>query len=48
MIRHMHAREHPAQLRWLKGEPLKEPANNFVAEKLHEYGLYYEIGRAHV
>jgi tetratricopeptide (TPR) repeat protein len=37
-----HAREHPAQLKWLKGEPLGEPADKFVAEKLHEYGLYYE------
>jgi tetratricopeptide (TPR) repeat protein len=37
-----HAREHPAQLKWLKGEPLNEPADKFLAEKLHEYGLYYE------
>ncbi len=37
-----HAREHPAQLKWLKGEPLGEPADKFVPEKLHEYGLYYE------
>ena len=36
-----YAREHPAQLKW-EGEPLKEPADKFVAEKLHEYGLYYE------
>jgi tetratricopeptide (TPR) repeat protein len=36
-----YAREHPAQLKW-QGEPLKEPADQFVAEKLHEYGLYYE------
>ena len=36
-----YAREHPAQLKW-EGEPLKEPADNFIAEKLHEYGLYYE------
>jgi tetratricopeptide (TPR) repeat protein len=35
-----YAREHPAQLKW-EGEPLKEPADKFVAEKLHEYGLYY-------
>ena len=37
-----HAREHPAQLKWLKGEPIKEPADKFVPEKLHGYGLYYE------
>jgi tetratricopeptide (TPR) repeat protein len=36
-----YAREHPAQLIWM-GEPLKEPADKFVAQKLHEYGLYYE------
>jgi len=36
-----YAREHPAQLKW-EGEPLKESADKFVAEKLHEYGLYYE------
>src|SRR5207248_1008354 len=34
--------EHPTQLKWLKGEPLSEPADKFVPEKLHEYGLYYE------
>ena len=33
-----YAREHPAQLKWLKGEPLGEPADKFVPEKLHEYG----------
>jgi tetratricopeptide (TPR) repeat protein len=37
-----YARGHPAQLKWLKGEPLGEPADKFVPEKLHEYGLYYE------
>ena len=36
-----YAREHPMQLKWLKGEPLSEPADKFVPEKLHEYGLYY-------
>ena len=29
-------------MKWLKGEPLSEPADKFVPEKLHEYGLYYE------
>jgi tetratricopeptide (TPR) repeat protein len=37
-----YTREHPAQLKWLKGEPLNEPADKFVPEKLHEYGSYYE------
>jgi tetratricopeptide (TPR) repeat protein len=37
-----YAREHPAQLKWLKGEPLGEPPDQFVPEKLHSYGLYYE------
>jgi tetratricopeptide (TPR) repeat protein len=37
-----YSREHPSQLKWLKGEPLDEPADKFVPEKLHEYGLYYE------
>src|SRR6266542_2261647 len=37
-----YAREHPTQLKWLKGEPLGEPADKFVPDKLHEYGLYYE------
>jgi tetratricopeptide (TPR) repeat protein len=36
-----YAREHPAQLKW-EGESLKEPADQFIPEKLHEYGLYYE------
>ena len=37
-----YAREHPRQLKWLKGAPLGEPADKFVPDKLHEYGLYYE------
>src|SRR5213083_2290621 len=37
-----YTREHPTQLKWLKGEPLSEPADKFVPEKLREYGLYYE------
>jgi len=37
-----YAREHPAQLKWLKGAPLDDPADKFVPDKLHEYGLYYE------
>src|SRR5262245_18236949 len=37
-----YAREHPTQLKWLKGAPLDEPADKFVPDKLHEYSLYYE------
>ena len=37
-----YAREHPPQLKWLKDEPLNEPADKFVPDKLHSYGLYYE------
>jgi tetratricopeptide (TPR) repeat protein len=37
-----YTREHTTQLKWLKGEPLNEPADKFVPEKLHGYGLYYE------
>jgi tetratricopeptide (TPR) repeat protein len=37
-----YAREHPTQLKWLKGAPLSESADKFVPDKLHEYGLYYE------
>ena len=37
-----YAREHATQLKWLKGAPLSEPADKFVPDKLHEYGLYYE------
>src|SRR5262249_19715186 len=37
-----YAREHPTQLKWLKGAPLSESADKFVPEKLHEYGQYYE------
>src|SRR5437763_8310728 len=36
-----YTREHPTQLKWLNGEPLGKPADKFVPEKLHEYGLYY-------
>src|ERR1700756_3401126 len=36
-----YAREHPAQLKW-EGEPLREPADQFIPGKLHEYGLYYQ------
>jgi len=37
-----YARGHPTQLKWLKGEPLGDPADKFVPDKLHEYGSYYE------
>jgi tetratricopeptide (TPR) repeat protein len=37
-----YAREHPTQLKWLKNQPIDEPADKFVADKLHGYGMYYE------
>jgi tetratricopeptide (TPR) repeat protein len=37
-----YAREHPTQLKWLKGQPLDKPPDKFVPDKLHEYGSYYE------
>src|SRR6478609_8687094 len=37
-----YAREHPTQLKWLKGEPLGQPGDKFIPDKLHEYGSYYE------
>jgi tetratricopeptide (TPR) repeat protein len=37
-----YAREHPSGLKWLKGDPIQEPEDKFVPEKLHSYGLYYE------
>src|SRR5262249_20533604 len=36
-----YARAHPTQLMW-EGKPLKEPPDQFIPGKLHEYGLYYE------
>jgi tetratricopeptide (TPR) repeat protein len=36
-----YVREHPAGLKWLKGQPIPEPADKFVPDKLHSYGLYY-------
>ena len=37
-----YVRAHPADLKWLNGEKLAQPADQFVPEKLHSYGLYYE------
>ena len=37
-----YAREHPRQLKWLKGQPLSDPVDKFIPEKLHSYGQYYE------
>jgi tetratricopeptide (TPR) repeat protein len=37
-----YAREHPTGLKWLKDEPITDPADKFVPEKLHSYGVYYE------
>ena len=40
MVAYTH--DHAAQLQWLKGEPLTQPADQFIAEKLHSYSVYYE------
>src|SRR5260370_16977799 len=37
-----YARDHTATLKWLKGEKLPTPADQFIPDKLHSYGLYYE------
>jgi len=37
-----YAREHSTGLKWLKGEPITDPVDKFVPEKLHSYGIYYE------
>src|SRR5438093_643913 len=36
-----YARDHPAHLMW-EGQSLKQPADKFIPEKLHDYGSYYE------
>src|SRR5437588_3965821 len=36
-----YTREHPANLKWLKGAPIPEPVDKFVPEKLHGYATYY-------
>ena len=37
-----YARDHATELKWLKGENLPQPPDQFIPEKLHSYGLYYE------
>lgn len=37
-----YTRGHPSGLKWLKGEPIQEPEDKFVPQKLHGYGSYYE------
>ncbi len=37
-----YAHDHGTELRWLKGEPIAQPADQFIAEKLHSYSIYYE------
>ena len=37
-----YARDHPATLKWLKGEKLPASADQFIPDKLHSYALYYE------
>ena len=36
-----YARDHSTELRWLKGAPLPAPRDEFLADKLHTYTLYY-------
>jgi len=40
MIAYTH--DHLAQLQWLKGEKLPDPPDQFLAEKIHSYGMFYE------
>jgi len=40
MIAYTH--DHPEHLQWLKGEKLPGPQDQFLAEKIHSYGLFYE------
>jgi tetratricopeptide (TPR) repeat protein len=37
-----YTKAHPTGLKWLKGEPIEEPQDKYIPEKLHDYGLYYE------
>ena len=37
-----YTRAHSNGLKWLKGEPIEEPEDKYVPEKLHDYSLYYE------
>jgi tetratricopeptide (TPR) repeat protein len=36
-----YSREHSTQLKWLKGQPIDQPEDQFVPEKLHSYATYY-------
>ena len=37
-----YAHEHSAALKWLKGENLPTTPDQFIPDKLHSYGIYYE------
>src|SRR4029077_18341171 len=37
-----YTKAHPTGLKWLKGEPIDEPEDKYVPEKLHGYGVDYE------
>ncbi len=37
-----YTKAHPAGLKWLNGEPIEDPEDHYVPEKLHAYGQYYE------
>ena len=34
-----YTKAHPTGLKWLKGEPIEEPEDKYVPEKLHGYGV---------
>jgi tetratricopeptide (TPR) repeat protein len=37
-----YSRDHPAHLQWKNGENLQASPDQFIAEKLHGYGMFYE------
>jgi tetratricopeptide (TPR) repeat protein len=37
-----YTKAHSTGLKWLKGEAIEDPENQYLPEKLHEYGLCYE------
>ncbi len=37
-----YTKAHPAGLKWLNGDPIEDPEDHYVPEKLHAYGQYYE------
>jgi len=37
-----YTKAHPTGLKWLNGEPIEDPEDHYVPEKLHGYGQHYE------